>query len=262
MQQKVILTTGASSGIGRETALACARRGASTVLVARRLDRLEEVAREVEAAGGKALCIKADVSREEEVTRMVTEVMDRFGRIDVLINNAGIGLYARVEETTPEQFNKLWSVNFLGTLFCTQAVLPVFRRQNSGHIITVSSMTGRRGSAMKAAYAATKFAQVGFMESLRMELLGTPIHCTIVFPGSTNTEFYQKIENPGNREIRYYGPVQSATKIAEAIVRCIEKPRAEVITQRMGRLQLALQAISPAFVDWLVKTTVKRKQTV
>jgi short-subunit dehydrogenase len=259
---KVVFITGASSGIGRETALACARRDATTVLVARRAERLAEVAREVEAAGGKAVCFPADVSQEEEVKAAIHQTIERFGTIDVLINNAGIGLYALVGETGAEQLDRLWRVNFLGMFFCTRAVLPIFRQQNSGHIITISSMTGRRGSAFKAAYSATKFAQVGFMESLRMELAETNIHSTIVFPGSTKTEFYEKIENPRNRDIRYYGPIQDAGKIGEAIARCIEKPRAELITQPMGRLQMVLHAISPTFVDWLVKTTVKRKQSV
>src|SRR5438093_7939704 len=154
-----------------------------------------------------------DVSREEEVSEMVRRVIERLGRMDVLINNAGIGLYALVEETSADQIDKLWKVNFLGTLYCTRAVLPYFHQQKSGHIIAVSSMTGRRGSAFKAAYAATKFAQVGFMESLRMELNGSGIHTTIVFPGSTRTEFYEKTENPANRDIRYYGPIQDAAKI-------------------------------------------------
>jgi short-subunit dehydrogenase len=257
---KVVIITGASSGIGRETALACARRGFTTVLVARRADRLTAVSLEVEAAGGKAEVVPTDISLEEQVSEMIRRVIERLGRIDVLINNAGIGLYARVEETSAEQIEKLWKVNFLGTFYCTRAVLPYFQQQKSGHIITVSSMTGRRGSAFKAAYAASKFAQVGFMESLRMEFKDSGIHTTIVFPGSTRTEFYEKIENPGNRDIRYYGPIQDAAKIGEAIARCIEKPRAELITQPMGRLQMALHAISPSFVDWLVKTTVKRKQ--
>jgi short-subunit dehydrogenase len=251
--EKVILITGASSGIGRATAILTGKiRLGRVIIAARRMDRLEEVARHIESAGGKALSIQTDVGDQLQVAAMVDKAMQHFGRIDVLINNAAIGLYATVDETTPLQMEKLWRVNYMGTFYCTKHVLPVMRKQQSGQIIVVASMSGRRGAAFKSAYCATKFAQIGFLESLRMELKNTNIQCTLIFPGGTQTEFFEVIENPGNRDVKLHGSVQTADQVAAEILKAIENPRTEVITQRLGRLQILLNAFSPDLADWLV----------
>lgn len=249
---KVILITGASSGIGRATAILTGKTRSPVIIAARRLDRLAEVAREIESAGGKALAIQTDIGDESQVAAMVDKAMQQFGRIDVLINNAAIGLYATVDETTPEQMEKLWRVNYMGTFHAIKQVLPVMRKQQSGQIIVVASMSGRRGAKFKSAYCATKFAQIGLLESLRMELKDTNIKCTLIFPGGTQTEFFEVIENPGNRDVKLYGSVQTAEQVAAEILNAIENPRTEVITQRLGRLQLLLNAFSPDLADWLV----------
>jgi short-subunit dehydrogenase len=250
---KVILITGASSGIGRATAILTGKTRSPVIIAARRMDRLTEVAREIESAGGKALAIQTDISDELQVASMVDKALQHFGRIDVLINNAGIGLYATVDETMPQQMEKLWRVNYMGTFYAIKHVLPLMRKQQSGQIIVVSSMSGRRGSAFKSAYCATKFAQIGFLESLRMELINTNIKCTLIFPGGTQTEFFEVIENPGNRDVRLYGSVQTAEQVAAEILNAIQNPRTEVITQRLGRIQILLNSISPDLADWIVK---------
>ena len=165
----------------------------------------------------------------------------------MLINNAAIGVYATVDETTPEQMEKLWRVNYMGTFHAIKNVLPLMRKQNSGQIITIASMSGSRGAHFKSAYCATKFAQIGLMESLRMELMGTKIHCSLIFPGGTNTEFFQVIDNPGNRDVKLYGAVQSAEEVANEILKAIEKPRTEVITQPLGRLTNITKCYFPRF---------------
>jgi NADP-dependent 3-hydroxy acid dehydrogenase YdfG len=260
--QKVIIITGASAGIGRETALALGKKGASVALCARRGNLLQEVAEKIEAAGGKSLPVVADVSDSKQIDSLIEQTLNRFQRIDVLINNAASGLLATVEETTPDQMERLWQVNFMSTFYAIRKVLPLMRQQNSGHIITVASMSGRRGAALKSAYCVTKFAQVGFMESLRMELAGSNIHTTLIFPGATDTDFFTAMENPGKRDTRWYGPMQKPDQVAEVIVHAIEKPSSEVLSQKIGRLQLMLHATSPAFTDWLVRNTVKRKQKI
>jgi NADP-dependent 3-hydroxy acid dehydrogenase YdfG len=249
---KVILITGASSGIGRATAILTGKTASPVIIAARRSNRLTEVAHEIESAGGKALAIQTDVGDELQVAAMVDKALQQFGRIDVLVNNAGIGLYATVDETTPEQMQKLWRVNYMGTFYAIKHVLPVMRKQQSGQIIVVASMSGRRGAKFKSAYCATKFAQIGFLESLRMELKDTNIKCTLIFPGGTQTEFFEVIENPGQRDVKLYGSVQTAEQVAAEILNAIENPRSEVITQRLGRLQLLLNALSPNLADWLV----------
>ena len=208
---------------------------------------------EIESAGGKVIAIQTDISDELQVAAMVDKALQHFGRIDVLINNAAIGLYATVDETTPEQMQKLWRVNYMGTFYAIKHVLPVMRRQQNGQIIAVASMSGRRGAAFKSAYCATKFAQIGLLESLRMELINTNIKCTLIFPGGTQTEFFEVIENPGNRDVRLYGSVQTAEQVAAEILNAIQHPRTEVITQRFGRLQMLLNATSPDLADWIVK---------
>jgi short-subunit dehydrogenase len=250
---KVILITGASSGIGRATAILTGKTKSPVIIAARRMDRLEQVAQEIESAGGKALAIQTDIGDELQVAAMVDKALQHFGRIDVLINNAAIGLYATVDETTPEQMQKLWRVNYMGTFYAIKHVLPVIRKQQNGQIIVVASMSGRRGAAFKSAYCATKFAQIGLLESLRMELINTNIKCTLIFPGGTQTEFFEVIENPGNRDVRLYGSVQTAEQVAAEILDAIQNPRTEVITQRLGRLQILLNAISPDLADWIVK---------
>ncbi len=256
LRNKVIVITGASSGIGRATAIGAGRAGANIVVAARRFDRLQKVAEEIEGSGGKALAVETDLSDPSQIESLIAKSIARFGCIDVLINNAAIGVYATVDETTPEQMEKLWRVNYMGTFHAIKNVLPLMRKQNSGQIITIASMSGRRGAHFKSAYCATKFAQIGLMESLRMELMGTKIHCSLIFPGGTNTEFFQVIDNPGNRDVKLHGAVQSAEEVANEILKAIEKPRTEVITQPLGRLQIILNAISPDFADWLVR---KRK---
>jgi uncharacterized protein len=252
LSDKVVLITGASSGIGRATAILTGKAGLPVIIAARRIDRLAEVAREIESAGGKALAVETDIGDESQVKTLIDKTLEHFGRIDVLINNAGVGLYATVDETTPEQMERLWRINYMGTFHAIQNVLPVMRKQQSGQIIVVASMSGRRGAAFKSAYCATKFAQIGLLESLRMELKNTNIKCTLIFPGATQTEFFEVIENPGKRDVRLYGSVQSAEQVAEEILNAIQNPRTEVISQRLGRIQILLNAFSPDFADWLV----------
>jgi NADP-dependent 3-hydroxy acid dehydrogenase YdfG len=252
LADKVILITGASSGIGRATAILTGKMKLPVIIAARRADRLAEVVREIESAGGKALAVETDIGDESQVAAMVDKALQHFGRIDVLINNAGVGLYATVDETTPEQMERLWRINYMGTFHAIRNVLPVMRKQQSGQIIVVASMSGKRGAPFKSAYCATKFAQIGLLESLRMELLNTNIKCTLIFPGATKTEFFEAIENPGNRDVKLYGSVQTAEQVAAEILDAIQNPRTEVITQRLGRLQIILNAISPDLADWIV----------
>jgi NAD(P)-dependent dehydrogenase (short-subunit alcohol dehydrogenase family) len=253
---KVAVITGASSGIGRETAVAVAERGATVVLGARREERLKELAQQIASTGGSALPVVCDISIEEDVRRLFKRTVETFGRVDWLINNAGTGLYATVEETTPEQMERIWRVNFLGTFYCIRVAIPLMKKQASGHIITVASMAGVRGTAMKSAYCASKFAQIGLMDSLRRELQGV-IHCTTILPGATESEFISSMENPGGRRIPYSGPVRKPSAVATAIVRAIEHPSARKITQQFGIALATLNALSPNLTDWIVQKLKK-----
>lgn len=255
---RVALVTGASSGIGEATALALAAAGVRVGLLARREARLETVARAIGDGGGEALALAGDVTHANFVAAAVGRILDRWSRLGILVNSAGRGMAARFEETSPGDLRDLLELNLVSVLGVTQAVLPVMRRQGSGHIINVSSIVGRRGIHFRSAYAATKFALVGLTEALRQELRGTGIHVTLVYPIYTATEFHdveiRKMIPPPR-----YAPAQSAEQVARAIVRCVRRPRPEVYPYRPGRILAALSALTPRGVDYLLDRLGRRR---
>ena len=251
---RVIAITGASAGIGRATAVRLARDGAAIAICARRADRLDAVAAEIVAAGGQALAIVADVTRAEEMDAFVAQTVARFGRLDVMMCNAGFGIAGAIDDITPDQMQKLMDVNYTGTYHATRAALPLFRRQGSGHIIMVSSIVGKRGVPYMGAYSATKFAQVGLAESLRAELLGTGIHVSVVYPVSTETEFFDVMTRETGTDIsRALGPKQTVDTVANAIARAIERPAPEIFPHFKSRALVILNAFAPGFTDRVVK---------
>lgn len=250
----VIAITGASAGIGRATALRMARDGASVSICARRKDRLEAAAAEIEGAGGRALPIVADVTREEDMQTLVARTVDCFGALDVLVCNAGFGIAGAIDDITPDQMRRLVDVNYMGTYHAVRAALPVFRRQAHGHVIVVSSIVGKRGVPYMGAYSATKFAQVGLAECLRAELAGTRIHVTIVYPVTTDTEFFDVMSREtGTTVSRTSGPRQDVRVVADAIARAIERPVPEVFPYFKSRALVWANAIAPGFCDRVVQ---------
>ncbi len=251
---RVVAITGASAGIGRATALRLARDGAAIAICARRADRLEAVATEIAAAGGTALAMVADVTRAEEMDAFVARTVERFGRLDVMMCNAGFGIAGAIDDVTPDQMRKLMDINYHGTYHSTRAALPLFRRQRSGHIIMVSSIVGKRGVPYMGAYSATKFAQVGLAECLRSELAGTDIHVSVVYPVSTETEFFDVMSREtGTAVTRAMGPRQSVETVADAIARAIDRPRPEIYPHAKSRALVILNALAPGFTDRVVK---------
>jgi short-subunit dehydrogenase len=251
---RVIAITGASAGIGRATALRLARDGAALAICARRADRLDAVAAEITAAGGQALPIVADVTRADNMDRLVASAAERFGRLDVMMCNAGFGIAGAIDDIAPDQMQKLMEINYNGTYHATRAALPVFRQQRAGHIIMVSSIVGKRGVPYMGAYSATKFAQVGLAECLRSELLDTNIHVSVVYPVSTETEFFDVMSREtGTPVTRAMGPRQSVEAVADAIARAIERPIPEVYPYARSRALVILNALAPGFTDRVVK---------
>lgn len=257
LQGKAVLITGSSSGIGRMTSLALANAGAQLALVARRADRLAAVVKEVGARGGTAEMFPCDVTVPEAVEAAVQGCLSRYGRIDVLVNNAGAGFFATIEQTTVEDLDAVLAVNLKGTFHGIRAVLPVMRRQKAGHIINVASTAGRRGSPYVGAYCAAKFAVVGLTESLRTELTGSGIQVSLFCPGATQTEFFDAARRRTAHHRGRVGPVESAERVAERLVDLIRRPRAEVLAQPVRRkLFLMLNLIAPAVVDRLVARVI------
>ncbi len=258
---RVVAITGASAGIGRATALRVARDGASVVMCARRVDRLEALASEIVAAGGTPLPIAADVTREADMQALVARGVERFGRLDAMMCNAGFGIAGTIEDINADQMRRLIDVNYLGTYFAARAALPVFRRQGHGHLIVISSIVGKRGVPFMGAYSATKFAQVGLAECLRSELTGSGIHVTLVYPVSTPTEFREVMARESGATSEARGPKQRVEDVADAIARAIEHPVPEVYPYWKSRGLVWLNVFAPGICDRVVKKFGRRPVT-
>ena len=185
---RVVAVTGASSGIGEATALACAEAGAAVSLAARRTERIEALAERIAADGGRAVAIETDVADEAQARRFVERTRDQLGRLDALINNAGVMLLGPIEDAPTEEWRRMVDVNLMGVLYCTHAALPVMREQGGGHIVNVSSVAGRVARAGAGVYNLTKFGIGAFSEALRQEAVPHGIRVTLVEPGAVTTE--------------------------------------------------------------------------
>jgi short-subunit dehydrogenase len=247
---KVIIVTGASSGIGRATALALAPQRPRLVLVARRQNLLASLEEEIRKAGGSAAAMVLDLRDSKQVETMIHSTRDRFGRIDILINNAGFGYHGTVEETPASVVREIFDLNFEAPLLASQLAIPIMKAQGGGHIINVSSVVGRRGLPMSGIYCATKFALQGISESLRLEVKNYGIDVSIVNPAATHSEFGEHVrQSKVGTSFKATGYVQSAEKVATAIVQCIKHPKLEVFPNRPSRFLAWASAFTPGLVD-------------
>ena len=225
---KAVAITGASSGIGEATALALAKAGASVALGARRKDRIDALAARIEDEGGTAVPLEVDVTDEAQARAFVESAHERLGRLDSLVNNAGVMLLGPVEQADSEQWRTMINVNVLGLLYCTSAALPIMRAQGSGDIVNVSSVAGRFARAGNAVYAATKFAVGAFSEGLRNEVTEGGIRVTLIEPGMVDTELQSHNEGEvlealqGMRE--QIGEILRAQDIANGILYAVSQP--------------------------------------
>lgn len=250
---RVALITGASSGIGAATALAFAQAGLIVVLTARRAERLEALAAQIVQQGGTALPIAGDVTSEADVDFAIAETLRRFGRLDVVVCNAGVGYNGPIEHTSPDAMARLMDVNFMGTFLVARAALPHLKQQRDARLIFVSSIVGQRGIAFGGAYSATKFAQTGLAEALRAELIGSSVRLSAIFPVSTETEFREAMAREQGYMVEGHGPRQPAEHVARAIVRCLKHPKAEVYPHRLSRALVVLNAIAPGLCDHIIR---------
>ncbi len=223
----VVAVTGASSGIGEATALACARAGAAVALAARRGERIEALARQIEEEGGRALALPTDVADERQARAFVEQTYERLGGLNVLVNNAGVMLLGPVLGADTEHWRRMVDVNLLGLLYCTHAALPVMAEQGSGHIVNVSSVAGRVAGAGAAVYNLTKFGVCAFSEALRQEALHANVRVTIIEPGAVETELLshndENIQSLAHKRIGDIKALESED-IADAIVYAVTRP--------------------------------------
>lgn len=223
----VVAITGASSGIGEATALAAARAGAAVALAARRADRIAALARRIADAGGRAVAIPADVGEEDQARAFVERAHAELGRLDALVNNAGVMLLGPVEDAPTEEWRRMIHVNVFGVLYCTRAAVPLMRRQGSGHVVTVSSVAGRVARPGSGVYALTKAGVGAFSESLRQEMAPHGIRVTVVEPGAVETELTDHLrpEIRAQATERFAGIRRlRAADVAEAIVFALGQP--------------------------------------
>ena len=255
--RRVAIVTGASSGIGMHTALAFAKRGYAVVLAARRLEKLQEVAEACQAAGSRdaPLVVPTDVADRQQVQAMVNKAVEKFGRIDVMVNNAGFGQFGRVHELSDEQIRAIFDVNFFGVFYGCKAVVPVMRRQRSGHIFNVSSVIGKRATPFHGAYCATKFAVIGLTEALRVEMAPFNVRVTCVCPALTATEFFEKSRGGRSTQSRYVRPesMTQPEKVARKIARTVGRRKPELVFTAGGRFLAVLGALWPAAADRIMK---------
>ncbi len=247
LRDRIAIVTGASSGIGRATALALARAGAHLVLTARRQAELEAVAAEIRALAGRALVLPADISRQEQAEEVVRRTVETWGGVDVLVTCAGIYVRGPIETLTAADFERCMAVNFFGTVYPVLAALPYMRAQRRGHIVLLSSVDGKKAIRTDAPYAATKFAVAGFGEALRQDLYGTGVDVSIIFPGRVATPLIAGMNIPWiSRPI-------PAENVAHAIVAAIRHRRAETILPATAWALLLADWLSPRLGDWAVR---------
>jgi NADP-dependent 3-hydroxy acid dehydrogenase YdfG len=227
LSSKVVAVTGASSGIGEATALACAQAGAAVSLAARRADRIEALAERITAAGGRAVAIPTDVGDESQARAFVERTHSELGRLDVLVNNAGVMLLGPIENAPTEEWRRMIEANVFGVLYCTHAALGLMREQGSGHIVNVSSVAGRVARAGSGVYNLTKFGVGAFSESLRQEGVPIGVRVTTIEPGAVATELpgHNRPEVLEQMAKRFVGVTPlSSEDIAGAILYAIGQP--------------------------------------
>lgn len=257
-QNKVVIVTGASSGIGLETALAFAREGARVVLAARNETELREVVNTHPEWRDQFLVVPTDVTKDEDVSQLVGTTVAKFGRVDILVNNAGIGMRATFDDMPLDDVRSLMDVNLYGPIRCIQAVLPQMRRQHEGQIVNVGSVLSMVVAARNAAYCASKFALLALSDTLRIELHGSGIEVISVLPAYTDTPFF-------DRMYQYGGPVrqspfagQHPAKVAQALLRGCARHKRQVVLTVSARIAIWLRRLCPPLLDFFVRQSARR----
>ena len=250
LEDRVAIVTGASSGIGEATARELTLRGAAVVLASRDAGRLEELGREISASGGRALAVKTDISDAGSVEAMVREAVEAFGSLDVLINNAGLGLSGRVAELRAEDLRYVFEVNTVGPLNCVQAALPHMGR--GGRVINVSSVVGRRAIPKVGGYCATKFALNALSDALRVEIADRGITVTSVYPGTTRTPFRENSRRTKDEKRGWRPRGVTPEKVAGKIVDAAERGPRDVYVTLPDRIYIAVTMLLPGLTDRLL----------
>ena len=263
MKDKVVLITGGTSGIGKALAFAFGREGAKIAFSGRKQAGLDETSAELSAAGIDNLAIQADVSIEADCERMVQETVNKYGRLDILINNAGISMRALFEDLDLSVLRQVMDINFWGTVYSTKYALP-YIKQAKGSIIGISSIAGYRGLPARTGYSASKFAMHGFLETLRTELLHSGVHVLLACPGFTasnirNTALAadgkQQGETPREEE-----KMMSAEEVADRILKATIKRKRDLVMTTQGKMAVWINKLFPSLADKLVYNVMAKEK--
>jgi short-subunit dehydrogenase len=250
-KDSIVVITGASSGIGRETALQLAKQGAKLVLVARREGALHGLVAECEKLGGKALAVPTDVSIENDVHGVAQKAIERFGKIDVWINNAAVTIAGRFEEIPMEDFRRVLEINLFGYIYGSRAAVSHFKRHGGGIIINIASMVALTGEPYFSPYVISKFAIRGLGISLSQELANTNIHVCTVLPAVIDTPLFNQSANYMGMAVKAAGTAMPAEEVADKIISLIEKPQSELLIGAKVRLAATAKFLAPALFDKL-----------
>lgn len=257
-KNKIIVVTGASSGIGEASTIQFAKKGANIILVARRKEKLLEVEKKISQFHVKTLVCPCDVSQKSQVKKMVENVLDKFGRIDVLVNNAGFVIYGKVNDLTIEEIESQMKTNYFGMIYCIKNFLPIMLEQNFGHIVNVASVGASFSVPGIAPYCATKFAMLGFSEGLKHELHGTGIGVTVVSPIMVRTNLFDhpSFENFTKRD---KGISLSPENVAKAVVKAANSKRLEIVVPSVIRAGIWAKHTFPFFVNPIIGSAFRKQ---
>jgi short-subunit dehydrogenase len=253
-----ILITGASSGIGRSLAERAALRGARVVLTARSADKLEQLASALTGRGAEALAVPADICSEQDRKRLLDTVMDRFGGLDVLVNNAGVASWAHFADSNEEILRQIMEVNFFAPAELIRLAIPLLTQGQQPAIVNISSMCGRRGMPAWPEYSASKFGLCGLTEALRGEMVRFGIDVLLILPGLTRSDLNNHLLRNQGREKINFAAGMPPEEVAEGILRALERNRTETVLGKEARWMLRANRFAPRLVDWLIGRRVRK----
>lgn len=256
-KNKTVLITGASSGIGKQTAIEFAKLGANIILIARRKEKLDELADELKKFNVTTFVCQCDVSDKTKVKEMSKIILEKFDSIDVLVNNAGFAIYGSVKDLSIDEIESQMETNYFGMMYCIKNFLPSMLDKKSGHIVNVASVAASFGLPGIASYCASKFAMLGFSEGLKHELNGTGVGITVVSPIMVRTDFF---DHPSFEKMPKYSPTSLSSKtVAKAILKAANSPRLEIIVPSVVRSAVWLKHTFPYFINPIMGKSFKKQ---
>ena len=256
-KDKIVLITGASSGIGRESAKEFAKLGANIILVSRTKEKLDQVANELRKFNVITLTCQCDVSNKDQVKEMSKMVLDKFDSVDILVNNAGFAIYGSVSDLSIDEIESQMETNYFGMVYCIKNFLPTMIEKKTGHIVNVASVAASFGLPGIASYCASKFAMLGFSEGLKHELKNSGVGITVVSPIMVKTNFF---EHPSFENMPKFSPTSLSSKtVAKAILQAANSPRLEIIVPSVIRGAVWMKNTFPYFINPILGKSFKKQ---